>query len=164
MTEFLDVVDRSDNVIGRASKEEVYRRALCHRIVHVLIFNDKGEMALQLRSPNISFCPGHWSTAVGGHVQSGETSEQAALREYKEELGAISKLAFFSKDFYHAPGTPDKFLITFKTRFNGPFKPDPDAVTMVEFFTLEDIKKMLEKGEKFHPELLFLLRKHFFLE
>lgn len=29
------------------------------------------------------------------------------------------------------------------------------------FFSLEEIQKMVDKGEKFHPELLFLLKKHF---
>jgi hypothetical protein len=30
------------------------------------------------------------------------------------------------------------------------------------FFAIEKINEMVEKGEKFHPELLFLLRKYFF--
>jgi isopentenyldiphosphate isomerase len=159
--EFLDIVDKNDKIIGQATKEEVYRKLYTHRIVHVLIFNDKGEFVLQLRSKNVPFCPLHWSTAVGGHVRSGESYEDAAKREYKEELGTTSKLFFFSKDFYQVPNGTGKFLVTFKTAYNGPFDIDSKAVDKIGFFNIEEIKKMINKGENFHPELLFLLKKHF---
>jgi len=160
--EILDVIDDNDKVIGKAPRQEVYAKSLHHRIVHILIFNDKGEMALQLRSNKCSFCPHHWSTAVGGHVQSGESYEQAALREYEEELGTKTKIEFFSKDDYQNTGTPRKFVVSFKTKFNGPFNHDLEVVDKVEFFTIKKIKQMVDKGEKFHPELLFLLKKYFF--
>lgn len=160
--EYLDIVDENDNILGKASKEEIYSKSMRHRIIHILIFNDKDELALQLRSSSVHFCPQHWSTAVGGHVQSGETYEEAALREYEEELGIKSKLEFFSKDLYQAQGTPPKFLVTFKARFNGPFSPDKNEVERVEFFRMEHIKDMIKQGEKFHPELLYLLKKHIF--
>ena len=34
-------------------------------------------------------------------------------------------------------------------------------VEKVEFFSLDKIQEMINDGEKFHPELLFLLEKHF---
>lgn len=160
--EFLDVVDREDKVVSRASYEEVYQNKLGHRIVHVMIFNSEGKIALQLRSSQVGFCPGHWSTTVGGHVRSGEEYNQAALREYQEELGVQSDLDFLGKDFYQIPGRPNKFLVTFKTRFDGPFRPNPKEVEKVSFFTIDEIKKMVENGEKIHPELLFLLKRYFF--
>ena len=160
--EYLDIVDKEDKVIGTAPKEEIYVRCLLHRIVHVLIFNDKDELALQLRTKNLNWCPGHWSTTVGGHVQAGETYEQGALREYQEELGTTSNLELFSKDYYSVEGIAPKFIVTFKTVFNGPFHPDADAVERVDFFSIYQLKQMIASGEKFHPELLFLLNKYFF--
>jgi isopentenyldiphosphate isomerase len=159
--EFLDIVDKNDKIIDKKSKDEVYKKQLCHRIVHILIFNSQGKMAIQLRSDKVSYCPCHWSTAVGGHVQAGETYKAGALREYLEELGTESSLEFFSKDYYIAPDTPNKFLATYKTTFEGPFNIDKSVVERVDYFYLAEIKKMIEGGEKFHPELLFLLKKYF---
>jgi len=122
---------------------------------------DKNELALQLRSKKVSFCPLHWSTPVGGHVQSNENFEEAALREFEEELGLKTKIDFLRKDFYSDSRGNKKFLVTFKTIFNGPFKPDKEVVEKVEFFSTDEIKKMIIHKEKFHPELLFLLKRHF---
>ena len=159
--EFLDIVDKNDNVIGKASRDDIYKKSLCHRIAHVLVFNNEGKMVLQKRSSKVFFCPDHWSTAVGGHVQAGENYEEAALREYQEELGVKSDLEFVGKDFYDVPNTPNKFLTTFKTQFDGLFNPDPEDVSEVCAFTIFDIKIMIANGEKFHPELVFILNKYY---
>jgi isopentenyldiphosphate isomerase len=158
--EMVDIVDDNDNVIGKASRDEVYEKLLTHRIVHVIVFDKENKMALQPRGINVSFCPGHWSTSAGGHVRSGETYEDAATREYAEELGVKSRLEFFSKDLYKVAGRPNKILVTFKTTFGGPFDIDLDVVEKIEYFALDEIRNMIRKGEKFHPELLFLLENH----
>jgi len=158
--EILDVVNNLDEVIATAERSRVYEEKLPHRIVHVLLFNTAGKMALQLRSQNVSFMPNTWSTAVGGHVRTGETYEQAALRESREELGVELALDEIHKDFYKALGL-QKFLRTFRASFEGPFEPDPQDVASVDFFSLEQIQKMLTSGEQFHPELTFLLAKHY---
>ena len=163
--EFSDVVNERDEVIGKASKKEIYEKLLTHRIVHILIFNTKGRMALQLQSKNKSFCPRHWNSAAAGHVLSGENYEQAALRELEEEIGVKTEIIFQHKDLYEYKNNfkkgLKKILGTFRTVFDGPFKINPREVEKVEFFTLDKIQDMIDSGEKFHPEMLFLLRKHF---
>jgi len=162
--EFLDVVNENDEVIGRASYNEIYEQLLVHRIAHILIFNDRREMLLQLRSKNKGFCPLHWGTSVGGHVQSGESYEDAAKREFEEELGTSTDISFLRKDFYVDNKFNiglKKFLGTFTTTFNGPFKINPEEVEKIEFLSLDKIQDMINKDEKFHPELLFILNKQF---
>lgn len=56
-------------------------------VVHVCIFNSKGEMLIQKRKDDIVRWPGYWDVSVGGHASSGDTSRAAAHRETKEELG-----------------------------------------------------------------------------
>ena len=149
--EFLDVVNGKDEVIDKASRNEVYEKSLKHRIVHVLLFNNEGRLALQLRSQNTSFCPGHWSTSAGGHVRSGETYEEAAIREMKEEIGIEASIKPLCKLKYK-----NKLLKIFKAKYEGVCKFN-EEVDNVIFFSLSQIKEMVKMGDKFHPELLFLI-------
>ncbi len=159
--EFMDIVDNENQVIGNASINDIYAKKLTHRIVHILIFNNKGEMAIHLRSKHKSFCPLHWSTAVGGHVQSGETPYQAAMREMDEEIGIAPEINLLFEDVYFK-GNHKKFLSTFKTNYNGPFHENPEEVVKIKFFSIEKLKEMINNNEKFHPELSFILKKHYF--
>lgn len=57
------------------------------QIAAVILENEKGEFLLYLREnkPDIPF-PDYWDL-IGGHVEEGETPEQALIREVREELG-----------------------------------------------------------------------------
>lgn len=67
-------------------------------IAAIILENDKGEFLLALRDnkPEIPF-PNHWDL-IGGHVEEGETPEQALVREYKEELDLdLTEYTFYKK-------------------------------------------------------------------
>ncbi len=155
------MVSEEDQVIGSVTQAEMIAQKLLHRIAHIFVFNERGEMALQLRSAKKSFCPLHWSTSVGGHVQTGESYEFAALREYSEELGVTSPLTALGKDRYTAVNGLPIFFMTFHTIHSGPFVINPEEVERVEFFPLEEIPRLLSRGEKFNPELTYLFQKYF---
>ncbi|MFA5062050.1 MAG: NUDIX domain-containing protein [Patescibacteria group bacterium] len=155
--EVLDIVDENDIIVGSGSKNDIYEKKLTHRIANVFIFNNENKLALQLRSQNVHFCPRHWSISASGHVQSGETYEEGALRELKEEIGLECKLELARKDFYLTPDGIGKFLTSFTAKSDGPFIIDSEVVDSVKFFSNQEIKKMIAAGEKFHPELLFIL-------
>lgn len=162
--EILDIVDQKDHVVRKASYRNIYKNLYRHRIVHVLIFDKKGRILLQLRSKNKSFCPLHWSTSVGGHVQSGESYYRAAQRECKEEIGKKLKLKKLFKDIFSHPQYNQgikKFLTTFKATDEGPFYKGKEEVAKLKFFKLTQVSQMIKKRTKFHPELLFILKKHF---
>ena len=58
-----------------------------HIVVHVVIFNTKGEMLIQQRQPFKEGWPNLWDVTVGGSAVAGDTSCTAAEREVMEELG-----------------------------------------------------------------------------
>lgn len=155
--EILDVIDEDDKVIGTMAHADINKKLLPHRIVHVLIFDKKGNMLLQMRSAKKSFCPLHWSTAVGGHVQSGESYEEAALREFEEELGVKVPIHFMFKTRYDDPRGFFMMLGIFKATYEGEFKLNPDEVESVKYFSKKELESMIARGELFHPELKFLI-------
>src|SRR4051794_19032506 len=85
--EIFDVVNERDEVIGRELRREVHRRGLRHRAVHILVFNDAGQVFLQKRSMSKDTHPGVWDSSSSGHLDCGEDYDACALRELREEIG-----------------------------------------------------------------------------
>lgn len=86
--ELFPVVDLSGRVIGRTTRGECHGGSmLLHPVVHLHVFNSRGELYLQRRPAWKDIQPGRWDTAVGGHVAWGERIDEALRREAREELG-----------------------------------------------------------------------------
>lgn len=58
-----------------------------HMVVHVVIFNTRGEMLIQQRQPFKEGWPNLWDITVGGSAVAGDNSRTAAERETMEEIG-----------------------------------------------------------------------------
>lgn len=67
--ELFPVVDETGRVVGRATRRECHGGSmLLHPVVHLHLFNSRGELYLQRRPVWKDIQPGRWDTAVGGHV------------------------------------------------------------------------------------------------
>ena len=78
--ELFPVVDAAGRVVGRATRGECHGGSmLLHPVVHLHLFNSCGELYLQKRPAWKDIQPGRWDTAVGGHIDYGETVEEAAM-------------------------------------------------------------------------------------
>ncbi len=87
LDEYLDLVDENDTVIGRKKRSEVYAENLSNfRVVNAFIINSKGEMWIPRRAAHKRIFPLSLDMSMGGHVESGETYEDALKREMHEEL------------------------------------------------------------------------------
>ena len=95
----VDILDANGNLTGKVlMKQEAHDRGLWHPIVHLWIYNSKGQLLLQKRSPKKVVHPKVWDISVGGHVVAGDSPKDGALKEAKEELGlkfSPSDLEFF---------------------------------------------------------------------
>lgn len=130
----------------------------------VLVFNDDGELALQLRAANDDSYPSHWDFSAGGGIDPAEDFKDCAERELREELGIEASIEFVDEGHYTYPvwassNSREEDLIIYRTRHNGPFSPNPLEVQKIQFFKLGRIKEMLESGEKFHPAFALLWNK-----
>ncbi len=84
--ELLEVVTKEGKIIGILPRSEIHGDpSKLHRVVHILVFNTKGELLLQKRSMNKDVAPEKWDTSVGGHVNPGEELFDAVRREMNEE-------------------------------------------------------------------------------
>ena len=87
LEEKFPLVDEEGRVIGSATRGECHNGSrLLHPVVHLHVFNSAGDIYLQKRPEWKDIQPGKWDTAVGGHMDYGETPEQALRREVSEEL------------------------------------------------------------------------------
>ena len=156
----VDVVDKNDKVLktidrGSATNSDILR------VTGIFIINEKNEILLQLRSPKSYRYPLHWDCSGGGHVDAGEEYITCAHRELYEETGIKTKLIFLSKHYIELDDGRKHFIAFFKGKYNKEMKIDPNEVSKVKFFSTEDIKKIIDGGEKIHPECLFALKKYF---
>lgn len=86
--EIWDLYDINRNKIKRtAVRGAELQSGDYHLVVHVCIFNSKGEMLIQQRQPFKEGWPNMWDITVGGSAVAGDTSQTAAERELYEEIG-----------------------------------------------------------------------------
>jgi 16S rRNA (adenine1518-N6/adenine1519-N6)-dimethyltransferase len=81
------VVDKNDRILRSARRSEVHGNNLRHRAVHILIFDQAGDVYLQQRSRWKDRHPLQWDSSAAGHVTAGESYDETARRELREELG-----------------------------------------------------------------------------
>ena len=85
---YFDVFDENEQPTGKvASYSDVHKKGLWVRGVHVIIYTPDYEIVMQKRAPSMKYMPGKIEVSVGGGVDAGETPEQAAIRETREEFG-----------------------------------------------------------------------------
>jgi protein-tyrosine-phosphatase/8-oxo-dGTP pyrophosphatase MutT (NUDIX family) len=85
---WVDIVDERNQEMGFSLPVTfANHKGLWHRGCHVVVTTPDKKTLVQQRSKNIYFSPGMLDISLGGHVDTGETPEQAMKREIKEEMG-----------------------------------------------------------------------------
>ncbi len=141
--EWFDLVDAKGKVTGRAPRSRVHGNPeLMHPSVHLHIFSKQGKLYLQKRSTSKDLYPGYWDTAVGGHVSSGESIEQALVRESMEELGVDASRAKPLYRYVMRNEWESELIHTYMMTHNGPFKINRDEIDAGRFWSVFELKKM----------------------
>lgn len=144
--EMFPLVDEDGNIIGAATRGECHNGSrLLHPVVHLHVFNSRGELYLQKRPEWKDIQPGKWDTAVGGHVDLGESVEQALRREVREELGITDFTPERVTHYVFESVRERELVFTYKTVYDGPVCPS-DELDGGRFWPVEEIRANLGKG------------------
>lgn len=92
MEEYVTLVNAHDRVVGRAEKMQAHREAMLHRACSVVLFNGRGDILLQQRSPAKYHSGGLWSNTCCTHPRPDERPADAAARRLAEEMGIRCEL------------------------------------------------------------------------
>ncbi|MBR1772354.1 MAG: NUDIX domain-containing protein [Eubacterium sp.] len=167
MSESFDLYDinrnRTGKVLERGNKvPEGYYRL----VVHVCVFDKDGRMLIQKRQPFKSGWSGMWDVTAGGSALAGDTSQQAASRELKEEVGIECDLTDVrpAMTIYFDGGFNDIYTINMDVDIDS-LQLQESEVEQVKWATEEEILEMLHNKEfvlykTSFISLLYFLRNH----
>ena len=147
--ERFDIVTEAGEVIGAASRSRCHRDpSLLHRAVHLFVFDEGGRVFLQRRSVQKDIQPGKWDTSVGGHLQQGESVEQALRREMAEELGLDPSLPVeLLHEYVWRLPVESELVRTYRCTCAGPFSLQADEIDEGRFFCAQELFDLSEAGQ-----------------
>jgi isopentenyl-diphosphate delta-isomerase len=156
--EIFDVVDADDTVIGQATRSEVHAQNLLHRAANIFVFNTIGQILLQKRSETKDQFPLCYTSSASGHLDAGETYEQAAIRELEEELGLKCPLEHLGK-LPASANTAYEHSVLFRTVTDEEPVLHPEEIENVKYCDIKEIESMIVRSpELFAPPFRELFR------
>ena len=155
--ELFPIVDSEGRVVGKATRGECHSGShLLHPVVHLHLFNSRGELYLQRRPEWKDIQPGKWDTAVGGHVDYGEQVADALRREVREELGVTDFEPEYMMSYVFESEHESEYVNVYRTVYDGEVVPS-EELAGGRFWTLGEIRAAIGKGvltPNFEQEIL----------
>ncbi len=149
MMELWDIYDENRQLTdGYMVRGEPIKEGNFHLVVHVCVFNKRGEMLIQKRQPFKEGFSGMWDITVGGSAVRGDTSRGAAARELREEVGLELD---FTNVFPHLSvnfpqGFDDIYLMQVEDLDPATLTLQYEEVERVRWATEEEILSMIASG------------------
>lgn len=148
--ELLPIVDEEGHQIGKATRGECHGAhpdgvRLLHPVVHLHVFNSRGELYLQKRPDWKDIQPGKWDTAVGGHIDLGEGVDKALRREAREELEITDFVPKFVKSYVFESERERELVNVFLTVTDEPVSPTRE-LDGGRFWTPDEIEEAITHG------------------
>lgn len=146
--EIHDLYDKNRQLTGlTAERGKSIPNGYYRLVVHVCVFNQKGQLLIQKRREDKKGWPGLWDVSVGGSAITGDTSRMAAQRETLEEIGvfydfseAIPKLTVA----FHQ-GFDDFYMVEIDKPIEA-FTPQIEEVSALKWVDRDELLSLLEEG------------------
>jgi isopentenyldiphosphate isomerase len=145
-SEMLPLVDADGNVTGCATRGECHNGSkLLHPVVHLHLHDSKGRIYLQQRPLWKKIQPGKWDTAVGGHVDCGESITDALRREIFEEIGIEVHAPKFLMKYLFESEIERELIYVYSACHDGEVRPS-EELDGGKFWEMEEIESCIGKG------------------
>lgn len=167
MEELIDELDENGNKTGKiVTRTQIHKQGLWHRIIVVSIIDKNGHLLMQQRSHNKDSNPSKWDVSVAGHVSSGQTSIETALREVSEELGIVineEELKYILtyknsrkiKENYIDKQIYDCYIVNKEEININDIKMQESEVEQVKLCELKEFKELIEEKKVMDREELY---------
>ena len=165
--ESFDLYDIQRNKTGKTLERGNKVPAGYYRlVVHSCVFGSDGRMLIQRRQPFKDGWSGMWDITAGGSAIAGDSSQTAAMRELREEVGIDVNLENVrpAMTIYFDGGFNDIYTINMDVDIDS-LELQTAEVEQVKWATEEEILEMLHEKEfvlykTSFISLLYFLRNH----
>ena len=147
--ELVDLYDENRVPLGRTAERYGKKGPGEYRVVvHVCVFDHQGRLLIQQRTPEKILWPDRWDVSIGGGVDAGETSRQAAEREFREELGvALDLTGVRPSCTVNFDGGFDDFFLVERDLGLEELTLQKEEVARARWAELPEILDMVDRGE-----------------
>jgi isopentenyldiphosphate isomerase len=156
--EILDILDASGKPTGENCLiTEAHKKGYYHNTAHIWFYTKDGHILLSQRAATKSIYPLLWDVSVAGHVDSGESITQAAIREAQEEIGLtlsendLQKIGIFECFQSYENGIIDnEFHHTFISELTvtvSQLRPQIKEVEALKLVSIKEFRELLQHSE-----------------
>ena len=159
--ELLDLVNDNDEVIGQKNKSEIYALGIHNfRVINAFLVNDHGQLWVPRRTAHKKLFPLCLDASVGGHVQSGETYQQAFERELFEELRLLAHEVSYTHVAYLNPTAHDvsAHMHVYLIKYNQIPDYNRDDFESFQWMTISQLLNAINQGDRIKGDLPAILR------
>lgn len=155
MDERIDIVDAQGKPTGQSElKSIIHKKGYYHNTAHIWLYTKSGDILLSQRSAEKVICPLMWDVSVAGHIDSGETPKQGAIRETQEEISLslsesdLHEIGVFECFQHYENGIKDnEFHNTFIAELKVPLSelvPQEGEVEALKLVTIKEFRQLID--------------------
>jgi isopentenyldiphosphate isomerase len=156
-SEWVDLIDEQNCVIGWARRGHVRALNLLHRGVGILCADSRARIYVHRRTATKDVFPGLYDMLVGGVVTRGEDYDAAARREIAEELGIIGPEPRWLCDYLYQGPLNRSWIRVYAVTWDGEIRHQLEEIDWGEYLSREELEAKLQFW-RFVPDGLEIYR------